>query len=94
MQHTRNARPHRRSLHATRCARATRVPSYGLVWLEIAREQLDARIEQLLESPRRHSRSAYDEATDQWTTTYGGGAGLIVYAVVHDRLRLIILRLL
>lgn len=49
-----------------------------------AREQLDARIEQLLENPRQHPGSAYDDATDQWTTTYGGGAGLIVYAVVHD----------
>ena len=46
-----------------------------------------------MENPRQQSRSAYDEATDQWTTTYGGGAGLIVYAVVHDRQRLIILRL-
>jgi len=26
-------------------------------------------------------------------TTYGGGAGLIVYAVVHERQRVIILRL-
>jgi mRNA-degrading endonuclease RelE of RelBE toxin-antitoxin system len=77
---------------------------YGLVWLEIAREhyaslpaavreQIDLRIEQLLENPRRQPRSAYDETTDQWTTTYGGGAGLIVYAVVHERQRLIILRL-
>jgi hypothetical protein len=80
------------------------MPRCGLVWLEIAREhyaslqaaareQIDARIEQLLENPRQQLRSAYDEATDQWTTTYGGGAGLIVYAVVHERQRLIVLRL-
>ena len=59
---------------------------YGLVWLEIAREylaslpvevreQVSARIEQLLENPRQ-PRDGYDELTDQWTTTYGGGAGL------------------
>ena len=76
---------------------------YGLVWLEIAREylarlpvevreQVSARIEQLLENPRQ-PRDGYDELTDQWTTTYGGGAGLIVYAVVHQRERVIILRL-
>lgn len=76
---------------------------YGLVWLEIAREyltslplemrkQVSARIEQLLENPRQ-PRDGYDEFTDQWTTTYGGGAGLIVYAVVHERERVIILRL-
>ena len=76
---------------------------YRLVWLEIAREylaslpvevreQVSARIEQLLENPRQ-PRDGYDELTDQWTTTYGGGAGLIVYAVVHQRERVIILRL-
>lgn len=58
-----------------------------------AREQIDVRIQQLVENPCQQSYSAYDEATDQWTTTYGGGAGLIVYAVVRDRQRLIILRL-
>lgn len=81
------------------------MPRYGLVWLEIAREQysalppesrdqVDAQIEQLRENPRRQSTAAYDQDTDQWTTTYGGGAGLIVYAVVHERQRLIVLRLL
>ena len=76
---------------------------YGLVLLEVAREylaslpvevreQVSARIEQLLENPRQ-PRDGYDELTDQWTTTYGGGAGLIVYAVVHQRERVIILRL-
>lgn len=77
---------------------------YGPVWLEIAREQyaalpgelqaqVDTRVEQLLENPRQHADAAYDPRTDQWTTIYGDGAGLIVYAVVHDRQRLIILRL-
>jgi plasmid stabilization system protein ParE len=76
---------------------------YGLIWLEIAytdytslaertRAQISARIEQLLENPRQ-PRDSYDQLTDQWTTTYGDGAGLIVYAVVHERQRVIILRL-
>jgi len=80
------------------------MPRYGPVWLEIAREQytsrpadareqIDTRIEQLLDNPHQQPRCAYDERTDQWTTTYGDGAGLIVYAVVHDRQRVIILRL-
>jgi hypothetical protein len=79
------------------------MPRYGPVWLEIARqqyaslspeqqEQVDSRIGNLLENPHL-PRSSYDEPTDQWTTTYGGGAGLIVFAVVHDRQRVIILRL-
>ncbi|MCA1707721.1 MAG: hypothetical protein LC808_32400 [Actinobacteria bacterium] len=69
---------------------------YGLGWLEIAREhyaslpapireQIGLRIKQLLENPRHAARSSYDEATDQWTTTYGGGAELIVHAVVKLR---------
>lgn len=76
---------------------------YGLIWLEIAyayyaslpehtQMQIGARIEQLLENPRQ-PRDGYDELTDQWTTTYGGGVGLIVYTVVHERQRVIILRL-
>ncbi|MFN2494458.1 MAG: type II toxin-antitoxin system RelE/ParE family toxin [Pseudonocardiaceae bacterium] len=73
------------------------------MWLEIAldqyaslptetQKQIDARVEELVENPRQ-PRSAYDERTDQGTTTYGGGAGLIVYAVVHERATVIILRL-
>ena len=80
------------------------MPRYGPVWLEIAREQyaglpaeareqVDARIEELLENPRQQPSSAYDKRSDQWTTMYGDGTGLIVYAVVHDRERIIILRL-
>lgn len=76
---------------------------YGLIWLEIAyatytslpehtRDQISTRLEQLLENPTQ-PRDSYDQVTDQWTTTYGGGAGLIVYAVVHERRRVIVLRL-
>ncbi|MGH4013396.1 MAG: hypothetical protein ACRDSL_05575 [Pseudonocardiaceae bacterium] len=79
------------------------MPRYRAIWLEIAREQYtnlpaeiqrqsDTRVEELLENPRQ-SRSDYDARTDQWATTYGGGAGLVVYAVVHERATLIILRL-
>jgi hypothetical protein len=35
----------------------------------------------LLENPRQR-RDNYDQLTDQWITTYGGGAGLIVTRVV------------
>jgi mRNA-degrading endonuclease RelE of RelBE toxin-antitoxin system len=79
------------------------VARYGLIWLEIAREdyaslpndvqaQISVRIEQLLENPRQPDDD-YDELTDQRTTVYGDGTGLIVYAVVHERQRVIILRL-
>ncbi|MGH3766958.1 MAG: hypothetical protein ACRDS0_25310 [Pseudonocardiaceae bacterium] len=79
------------------------MPRYGPVWLEIPREQcaglpadvrelVDARIEQLLENPRQPA-GGYDERTDQWTTVYGESTGLLVYAVVHEHQRVIILRL-
>lgn len=57
---------------------------YSPVWLEIAL--------QLLENPRQ-PLGGYDERTDQWITSYGSGAGLVVYAVVHEQQRVIILRL-
>lgn len=76
---------------------------FRLLWLEIARDyyqslptemqlQVHVRLAQLLDDPRP-SDAGYDEATDQWTTTYGNGAGLILYAVVDERERVIILRL-
>lgn len=72
-------------------------------WLEIAQEQydalpvevqreVDARVEQLLEQPVGPPE-AYDARTDQWTTIYGGGIGLILYAVVEEHQRVLILRL-
>lgn len=77
---------------------------YSSVWLEIAREhydslpaptraQVDRRLEQLLEDPRQESTASYDARTDQWTAIYGDGAGLIVYAVVREWRRIIVLRL-
>jgi hypothetical protein len=50
------------------------------------------RVHELLEVPRL-SRSTYDDRTDRWTTTYGDGGGLIVYAVVGVHERVVILRL-
>jgi hypothetical protein len=80
------------------------VARYTAVWLELARDYYDSlpagvraqiahRLEQLLEHQGRSPDAYYDSPTDQWTTTYGDGAGLIVFAVVPERQRLIILRL-
>ncbi len=80
------------------------MPRYTARWLQIPLEQYDAlpdqaqrqvdlRVAELLEEPEGPSQ-AYDPPTDQWTTTYGGGAGLIVYAVVHKHRRVLILRLI
>jgi hypothetical protein len=79
------------------------MPAFAARWLEIAIEQylalspdaqtqVEARIEELLEQPVGPA-SAYDEPSDQWTTTYGGGTGLILYAVVEEYRRVLILRL-
>ena len=80
------------------------MPRYSARWLEVAQEQytampvevqqqVDGRIEQLLERPDGSPQS-YDAPSDQWTTTYGGGSGLILYAVSSEHRRVVILRLI
>jgi len=75
---------------------------YTPVWLEIARQQyesfpravqhqIDTKIDLLLDDPE--SYGDYDKPSDQWTTDFGEGAGLIVYAVVHQQVKVIVLRL-
>ena len=59
---------------------------------EVAQRQVDVRVAELLEEPEGPPQ-AYDPPTDQWTTVYGDGAGLILYAVVHAHRRVLILRL-
>jgi hypothetical protein len=77
------------------------VQRFSARWLEVAREQYDAlpseiqqqvdeRIGQLRDQPEG-DRQSYDQPSDQWTTTYGSGAGLILYAVAGQRV--LILRL-
>lgn len=77
---------------------------YRQVWLEIARQQLDAlpaelqeqalqRLEQLLERPELPA-TAYNPRTDQWITTYGNGAGLLVLAINREYQTVIVLRLI
>lgn len=78
------------------------MPRYSAVWLEIARTQyeafspamqmqIDAKIDLLLNDPERYGD--YDKKTDQWTTDFGKGTGLIVYAVVTQNVKIIVLRL-
>jgi hypothetical protein len=73
------------------------------VWPQHAREQYDAlpgsvqqqvrrRIEQLLERPELPQPS-YDPDTDQWTTTYGEAAGLLLLAISVEYQTVIVLRL-
>lgn len=72
-------------------------------WLEIAQDQyralpehhrqaIDGRVAELLEHPDGPA-GAYHSRRDQWTTTYGDGLGLIVYAVAAAQRRVLILRL-
>lgn len=73
------------------------------MWLEIARaqyeafpdavqRQIDIKLDLILDEPERYGD--YDKRSDQWTTDFGSGAGLIVYAVVHENVKVIVLRLL
>ena len=79
------------------------MPRFSLRWLEIAieyygalpaatRQQIGARVEQLLEWPEGPPET-YDARRDRWITTYGDGARLILYAVVREQRRVLILRL-
>ena len=76
---------------------------YTARWLEIARDQyralpehhqqaIDNRVGTLLDQPEGPA-GAYHPRRDQWTTTYGDGLGLIVYAIAADERRVLILRL-
>ena len=76
---------------------------YRALWLELAhatrdslpapkRVALDARVEQLLENPHAPDRGGYDPTSDSFATTYGGGFGLLSYALVAERETLIVLR--
>lgn len=75
---------------------------YSPMWLEIARaqyeafpdavqRQIDIKLDLVLDDPERYGD--YDKASDQWTTDFGRGAGLIVYAVVRKNVKVIVLRL-
>lgn len=72
-------------------------------WLDLAREQyralpedhqhaIDAGGAELLDRPEGPAR-AYHRRRDQWTTTYGDGLGLILYAISDEPPRVLILRL-
>lgn len=79
------------------------MPRYSARWLELAAEQyaslpadtqrhVNRRVGELLDQPEG-PRSDYDRPSDTWTTTYGDGIGLLLYAVVPEHNRLLILRL-
>lgn len=73
------------------------------MWLEIARQQydslpdsvqrqIDMKLDLLLDDPEQYG--TYDKSSDQWTTDFGDGDGLIVYTVVHQNIKVIVLRLI
>lgn len=77
---------------------------YTITWGEIALEQywalpeqarqnVNARVLELRRNPTKDLEN-YNPHTDHWTVDYGVGAGLLVYAAVPDRQRIIILRLI
>lgn len=77
---------------------------YTVTWAEIAfeqywalrddgQQQVNERWVDLRRRPGQRPAS-YDQGTDHWTVEYGDGAGLLVYAVVPQRRRVIILRLI
>lgn len=84
-------------------ARSTVLADYTITWSSIPLEQYWAlpeqaqkQVDERLRAVRRDPLSPpedYSPDTDLWTVAYGGGAGLLVYAAVPVRQRVIILRL-
>jgi hypothetical protein len=77
------------------------MPRYQPRWVEVAERQrdnlpaaarrlVDRRIEELLEDPTGNP-AAYDGVEDEWSIPIGDGAGLILYAVVKEPRRVVIL---
>jgi hypothetical protein len=71
-------------------------------WVEVAERQRDnlpvaARrlvncwIAELLEDPTGNPAAVYDSVEDEWSIPIGVGAGLILYAVVDEPRRVVIL---
>ena len=58
---------------------------------DAVRDQVSQRVHELRRDPTGHLEN-YNPATDLWTVDYGAGAGLLVYAAVPQRQRVIILR--
>lgn len=79
------------------------MPRYAPIWVEFARQQYDdlpadmrgavaRRVAQLLEDPTGASDAVYNESWDQWSVPLEDD-GFLFYAVVPDRRRVILLRL-
>lgn len=75
---------------------------YSVSWLEVAREvydslppsrrsAVDLRLELLAHQPTADARQ--DRSSGWWTTTYGGGTGLLLYGISDRHRRLVVLRL-
>ena len=75
---------------------------YELVWSDVPREQywslsaevraqVDVVLDRVLEDPERYG--SYDEAADQWSATFGDGSGFILYVIAHERVKVMLLRI-
>ena len=78
------------------------MPRYEPRWVEVAERQRDnlpavarrlvnRRIEELPEDPTGDPAATYDGVEDEGSIPIGGGAGLILYAVVDEPRRVVIL---
>lgn len=80
------------------------MPTYRLVWLELAKQQyldlsaelrevIDARLAQVLEDPTAQAAGVYNKQWDQWSVALAD-RGLLLYAVVRDPATVIVLRVI
>jgi hypothetical protein len=78
------------------------MPRYEPRWVKVAGQQRDnlpvaarrlvkRRIDELLEDPTGNPAATYDGVEDEWSIPIGADAGLILYAVVDEPRRVVIL---
>lgn len=75
---------------------------YELVWSDVPRDQyralspevkaqVDEALDRVLDDPEKFG--SYDKSADQWSATFGGGMGFILYAISHERVKVMLLRI-
>lgn len=76
---------------------------YELVWSDVpwdqyrslspdVQAQVDETLDLVLDDPEKDA--VYDKDADQWSTTFGDGRGYILYAISHERVKVMLLRII
>lgn len=79
------------------------MPGYEIVWSDVPFEQyrslppyVQSRVDETLALLRNDPEcyGVYDKDADHWSATFGDGAGFILYVVSHERVKVVLLRII